>query len=110
MKRQALLMVLSGKARDNEIVVLDDLKLAQPKTKEMAKVFENLELKVKNDLSRGALLVMSGKDENIIRASRNLPKFATIGVQSLNVLDLLSFKYLVTLKEALKVIKETFLK
>jgi len=108
MKRLALLMVLSGKARDNEIVVLNDLKIEEPKTKLMANVIRQLVAKVKNDFDKGALLAMPQKDEKIIRASRNLPKFTTISVNSLNVVDLLSRKYLLMTKAAIEVIKKTY--
>ncbi|MBU1102883.1 50S ribosomal protein L4 [Patescibacteria group bacterium] len=110
MKRQALLMVLSGKMRDNEIIVLDDLKLEQPKTKLMAGIIQQLVEKVKNDLNKGALIAMPQKDENIIRAARNIPKIDTIGVNSLNVVDLLSYKYLLMSKEAIEMIKKTYKK
>ncbi len=109
MRRAALLMTLSGKVKDNELVVLDDLKLEQPKTKEMVKIIRQLAGKVKSDLDKGALVVIPQKDENIIRATRNIPKFSTIGVQSLNVVDLLSYKYLLMPKGAIEVIKKIFL-
>jgi large subunit ribosomal protein L4 len=109
MRRAALLMVLSGKARDNEIVVLDDLKLEQPKTKLMAQMIKNLG-SVKSDLGKGALVVMSAKDENIIRAARNIQKFLTIGAQNLNVVDLLNHRYILMPKGAIEIIEKTFLK
>ena len=109
MRRKALLMVLSGKAKDNEIVVLDDLKLEQAKTKLMAQIIKNLN-SVKNDLGKGALVVMGAKDENVIRATRNIPKFLTIGAQSLNVADLLNHKYILMPKGAIEIIEKTFLR
>jgi len=115
MRRQALLMVLSGKAHDNEIVILDDLKLERPKTKEMANIVKTFypageKSKAEIDLSRGALIVMPARDENIIRAARNIQKIDTIGVASLNVVDLLSYKYLLIPKEAIEAIKKAYLK
>ncbi|MBU4142684.1 50S ribosomal protein L4, partial [Patescibacteria group bacterium] len=110
MKRQALLMVLSGKARDGEIIILEELKLAQPKTKEMVQIVKSLKSKVKNDLDRGVMIVMPEKDETLMRAARNLPKVSTIGVGSLNIVDLLSVKYLVMPKAAIEKIRETFKK
>jgi len=110
MKRAAILMVLSGKMRDNEIVVLNDLKLEQPKTKLMAQIVKSLKLKVKNDIEKGALVIMGAKDENVIRAARNIPKFMTIGAQNLNVADLLNHRYLIMPKEAVEVIEKTFKK
>jgi large subunit ribosomal protein L4 len=109
MRRSALLMVLSGKARDNEIVVLDDLKLEQPKTKLMANVVKKLN-DVKNDLGKGALVVMADKNENIIRATRNIPKFMTIGAQNLNIVDLLNHRYVLMPKSAIEIIERTFAK
>jgi large subunit ribosomal protein L4 len=109
MRRLALLMVLSGKARDNEILVLNDLKIDEPKTKLMANVVKKLN-KVKSDLEKGALIAMAQKDEKIIRATRNIPKIDTIGVGSLNVVDLLSYKYLLMTKESIDVIKKTYQK
>ena len=109
MRRKALLMVLSGKTRDNEIILLDNLKLEQPKTKLMVQVINNLN-KVRSDLQKGALVVLPQKDENIIRATRNIPKFMTIGANSLNVVDLLRYKYILIPKDTLEVIEKTFLK
>jgi len=108
MRRAALLMVLSGKARDNEIVVLDDLKLEAPKTKMMANLVKSLKVKVKNDIDKGALIVMGAKDENIIRATKNIPKFMTIGAQNLNVVDLLNHRYILMPKQAIEIIEKTF--
>jgi len=103
-------MVLSGKARDNEIVILEDLKLEQPKTKLMANLIKSLKFKVKSDIDKGALVVMSQKDENVIRATRNIPRFMTIGAQNLNIVDLLNYKYILMPKGAIEIIEKTFVK
>ena len=103
MRRKALLMVLSAKAKSNLLVVLEKLILEKPKTKLMAEVFKNLPMK------GSSLLILPGLEKDIIRAARNIPKTATVEARNLNALDLLSFKYLVMPKEAIKVIKETFL-
>jgi len=110
MRRAAILMVLSGKAADNEIVILDNLKIEQPKTKLMAGIVKSLKSKVKNDIDKGGLVVMAQKDLNIIRATKNIPEFMTIGAQSLNIADLLNHRYLIMPKAAVEIIKNTFLK
>ena len=110
MRRKALLMVLSGKARDNELILLNDLKLEQPKTKLMANIVKSLQLKVKSDLGKGALIALPSNDKNIVRATRNIPKFETIGANSLNVADLLKYRYLIMPKGAVEVIEKTFLR
>ena len=110
MKRQALLMVLSGKASDGELIILEDLKIAQGKTKEMASIIDKIAGGAKKELNRGAVIILPQKDEAILRAARNLAKISTIGVGSLNIVDLLSVKYLVMPKDTIKKIEEMFLK
>jgi large subunit ribosomal protein L4 len=104
MRRKALFMVLSQKVKENLLILLDQLKLEKPKTKEMAKIVEKILPEKKT-----VLLALPNLDKNIILASRNLPKVTTIQARELNCLDLLSYKYLIMPKESLKIIKETFL-
>jgi large subunit ribosomal protein L4 len=106
MRRKALFMVLTQKAKDNELIILDELKLEKTKTKEMAKIINN-----QSSIKLGSILIALPKmDENVIRASRNIPKIATIPAKDLNCLGILSYKYLMLPKEAIKVIKDTFVK
>jgi len=109
MKRKALFMVLSSKVKDNELVLLDKLEIKEPKTKLMAEILNKLN-KVKSQKSKvkSILIVIPKSDVNIVRASRNIPETKTIRADSLNVLDLLSFKYLLMPKEAIKVIEKTY--
>ncbi|HXK32044.1 MAG TPA: 50S ribosomal protein L4 [Candidatus Paceibacterota bacterium] len=104
-KRSALLMVLSGKVKNNMMVVLEDLKLEKAKTKLMVAVLEKLPVK-----KQSALLVLPKMDKNLIISSKNIATIETIQAKDLNALDILSFKYLIMPKEAIKLIKETFLK
>ncbi len=105
MRRKALFMVLSVKAKDNLLIVLDKLKFEKPKTKEIINILKNLPCKEKN-----CLIVLPDYDKNVILSARNLPKISTIEARNLNALDLLSFKYLLAPKDTIKTIKETFLK
>ena len=98
-------MVLTAKANEGLLVLLDDIKLEKPKTKIMNEILMNLPCK-----DESSLLAVPGMDKNMILASRNLAKAKTIQAKDLNVLDLLQFKYLVMPKESIKVIKETFAK
>ncbi len=107
MKRKALLVALSQKTRDKEILILDDLKLTTPKTKEAATIlktlsgikgFEKLSGKKKNT----SLFLSAGKNEELKRAFRNLPSSDIAEARNLNLLDVLNYKYLVFPKETLK--------
>jgi large subunit ribosomal protein L4 len=107
MKRKALLVALSQKTRDKEILILDDLKLTAPKTKEAATIlktlsgikgFEKLSGKKKNI----SLFLLAGKNEELKRAFRNLPSSDIAEARNLNLLDVLNYKYLILPKEVIK--------
>lgn len=104
MRRKALFMVLTSKAKNEHLIILEDLKLETPKTKLMAEILAKLPTKGTR------LLILPRKDEAILRATKNISKTKVELAQNLNVLDLLAFNYLVLPKDSIKAIKEIFLK
>ncbi|MDO8551326.1 MAG: 50S ribosomal protein L4 [bacterium] len=104
MKRKALFMVLTAKAKNNFLVLLDKLEIGQSKTKLMAEILKKL------PINGSCLIALPGMDKNTILAARNLPDAETIQAKDLNILDLLNFKYLLMPKDSIKVIKDTFVK
>ena len=103
MKRKALFMVLSEKAKNDSLIIVDSLDLAEIKTKDLKKSIDELNLK-------GSILIALGElNQNTIKSARNLEKVSTIQATDLNCLDLLNHKYLVIAKDGIKKIKETFL-
>lgn len=102
-RKKALFMVLSQKFRDNLLVILEELKLEKPKTKEITSILKNLSLK------GSSLIALPNYDKKVILAVRNIPKTSAIEARNLNVLDLLNFKYLLMPKDAIKTVKETFI-
>lgn len=105
MKRLAIFMILTAKAKNNLLILLDKLKMEKMKTKLAAEILEKLPCK-----KESSLIALPEIDKNLILATRNISNIQTVQAKDLNVLDLLSFKYLIMPKEALKIIKETFLK
>jgi large subunit ribosomal protein L4 len=105
MRRKALLMVLSAKAKNNLLILLDKIKLERAKTKEISEIFKKLPCREKK-----SLLILPAMDKNIITAARNVPEINTVQARDLNLLDLLSSRYLVMPKETIKTIRETFAK
>ena len=101
-RRLALKSVLTSKAQENEIIVLDDFKLEEAKTKNFKKVLDNVKA------NRKALVVIADNDENIKRASRNMENVKTTMAQNINVYDILKYNSFVVTKDALKVIEEVF--
>ena len=102
MARKAFLTALSAKARDNEILVFDELKLETPKTKEMAKILKNFS-KIKN-----GLLVLSDKNENVKRAAGNLPNIEITNINNLNILDVLKYQYLIFTKDGIEKLNQKY--
>ncbi len=99
LRRLALKSALSAKVLANEIIVLDSLAFAAPKTKEMVKVLTNL--KAKN-----ALLVTEQLDENIFKSARNIPGVKPVTAAGINVYDLLKHGSLVITKDAVARVEE----
>lgn len=100
-RKLAIQSALSLKVKDNAIVVLDELKLEQPKTKLMAGILSVFDAKK-------ALVVTAVKDESVIRASGNIKGVKTLLADSVNVYDLLNCDKLVITKDAVKKVEEVF--
>lgn len=101
-KRLALKSVLSAKVADKEIIVLDELKFAEPKTKEMVKVLENIKADKK------VLIVMDEKDENVVRSASNIQGVRTALVSTMNVYEIINHYSLVLTKAAAERIEEVY--
>ncbi|MDP2638593.1 MAG: 50S ribosomal protein L4 [Candidatus Azambacteria bacterium] len=102
MADKAFLTALSGKVKDNELLILDALEISTPKTKEMAKIMASFP-KVKS-----GLLILLSRAENIKRATRNLSGLSVMGVDNINILDILQRKYLIFTKDCLECLNKKY--
>ena len=109
MRRAALFSVLSAKAKDNEILIIDKISIQEPKTKIVYNLLTDLLKKIKKETLKSSLVVTPKKDENLLKAIKNIPGVELIEARNLNILDILSFKYLILSEESIKTIKDTFL-
>ncbi len=100
-RQLALKSALTYKNKDKEIIVVDKIEVNVPKTKEMLKLLDSLELTEKK-----VLIVMDELTENVILASRNLQNVLIMEPYELNVLDILNADYLLLESAALKSIEE----
>ncbi|MFH1647308.1 MAG: 50S ribosomal protein L4 [Chloroflexota bacterium] len=96
MRRLALRCVLSAKAGDGELKVLDAIDFTEPKTKKMAEVLAAL------GVASSALIVTPEPQENVILSARNLPKIKTLPAHVLNVLDVLNYQTLLMTEAAVR--------
>ena len=102
LRRLAMLSALSSKAAEKELIVMDEIKFEQPKTKEMVKMLENIKAEKK------ALIVMAEKDENVIRSAANIPGVRTVLVNTMNVYEIINYTNFIVTKEAVKKIEEVY--
>lgn len=103
MKRLALEGVLTDKVVCNNFVVVENLALEAPKTKEMVKVLGNLKL-----AQSKILIVTAEPDETVARAAGNIPAVATSLVNTINVVDVLKADKLLITKEAVERLQEVY--
>ena len=106
MARKSILVALSAKARDKELIILETLKIDQSKTKQMAGIINALRSKIAGFKKAKVLIILAKPDKNIVLASRNIPGVETIDARNINTLEILSFKYLLMTKETIKAISE----
>jgi len=96
MRQLALRCVLSAKASDGELKVVEQLKLEEPKTKEMVRILAAL------GVDTSALIATSEPEENTIKSARNLPRIKTTPANILSVVDILSYKMLLMTEAAVR--------
>ncbi|AMX84844.1 50S ribosomal protein L4 [Geobacillus subterraneus] len=99
-RRLAIKSALSSKVLENDIVVLDQLSLEAPKTKEMVKILTNLAV------DRKALIVTDELNENVYLSARNIPGVKVVSANGINVLDVLNHDKLVITKAAVEKVEE----
>ena len=100
-KKLALLSALTSKVADNKIVVLDEFKLDEIKTKNMVNVLKNLEVKK-------ALVVTDDDNKNVTLSSRNIPGVKTAFTNTINVYDILKYDKMVVAKDVISKIEEVY--
>jgi len=96
MRRLALRCVLSAKAGDGELKVLDGFNFEEPKTKKMLEVLAALKVE------STALIVTPAPEENLIKSARNIPVIDTMTVNVINILDIMSHRTLLMTEAAVR--------
>ena len=100
-KRQAVRMALSGKLRDSELVLVDDLSLQRPKTRDFARIQKAFSLEK-------PLIVVPKTDTTLDLATRNIPDVKLMSADNLNTYDILKHKHLVLTTQSVERLKQRF--
>ena len=100
-KRAALKSVLTSRVQENKLIVVEELKFDEIKTKKFKTVMDNLKVSK-------ALVVLGEKNENAVLSARNLPKINTAYADAINVYDIMKGDTLVLTKDAVAKIEEVY--
>lgn len=100
-KRIALKSALTSRVEEGKFIVVDELKFEEPKTKEFAKVLENLE-------ADKALVVINDNDTNVVKSAANIPTVKTASTNTINVYDILKYDTVIVTQDAVKTIEEVY--
>lgn len=104
MARKALYSVLSQKARDNEIIIIDEFRFPAIKTKEGAALFarfQRADVMTSSMAKRGVLVAVSNGEETITRVFRNIPYATAVAGRDLTILDAARYTYLMFSQKSL---------
>ena len=100
-KRGALKSALSSRVQENKLIVVDELKFDEIKTKNMKNVLANLKVEK-------CLVVLNDNDQNVVMSAKNIPAVKTAQTNELNVFDILKYNTVVVTKDAVKTIEEVY--
>jgi large subunit ribosomal protein L4 len=100
LRRMALRCVLSSKAGEGELKIIDAFDFEEPKTKQMLDVLDAL------NIESSALIVTQKPEENVILSARNIPEIMTMPASVLNIIDIMSHKTLLMTEAAVHTAEE----
>ena len=102
-KRLARKSALSYKVKDEQLIVIEDFSIEQPKTKELSKILNALKVEGKK-----VLLLTESNNSNVFKSGRNIPKVKVLEASKASTYDLLNNQVVLVQKSAVKVIENTF--
>ena len=100
-KRAALKSALTSRVLENKLLVLDELKLDEIKTKKFKEVLDNLKVSK-------AIVILEDNDQNVVLSARNIPNVITASTSTINVYDIMKYNTVIITKAAAKKIEEVY--
>ena len=100
-KRAALKSALTSRVQENKLIVVDELKFDEIKTKNMQNVLDNLKVKK-------AIVIIDGEDKNVVLSAKNIPNVITASADMLNVYDIMKYSTVIVTKAAVAKIEEVY--
>ena len=100
-KRAALKSALTSRVQEDKLLVLDELKLDEIKTKKFQEVLDNLKVSK-------ALVIIEDNDKNVVLSARNIPDVITASTSTMNVYDIMKYATVIVTKAAVAKIEEVY--
>ena len=100
-KRLALKSALTSRVQENKLIVVDELKFDEIKTKNFQATMKNLNV-------NKALVVLKDNDPNVVLSARNIPDVKTALTNTINVFDILKYNTVILTKDAVATIEEVY--
>jgi large subunit ribosomal protein L4 len=100
-RRIALQSALTSIVKENKLIVVDEIKLDEVKTKKFQAVMDNLKVSK-------ALVVLNENDKNVVLSARNIPSVQTALTNTINVYDILKYNTVIVTKAAVATIEEVY--
>jgi len=104
-RRLAIFSVLSKKIKENNLKIIDSLKIKEPKTKLVASLLKNF---YPENSKKSAIFIPTNENKSFSRASSNLPKIESLSPESLNIYDLMTHQDVFIEKDAVAVIASKY--
>jgi large subunit ribosomal protein L4 len=101
-KRAALVDAFASKVVDNQMILVENLNFAEPKTKLVTEMLGTL------GVQQTALVLIKAENKNLTLAARNIPSVKVLRMDNINVYDLLKYRYLITTQDVLNAMQEVY--
>jgi large subunit ribosomal protein L4 len=101
-RRAALVDAVASKIAENKLILIESLEMAEPKTKLVSSMLENL------GVHENALVLITAENKNLRLAARNIPSVKVLKMDNINVYDVLKYRYLITTQDALNAMQEVY--
>lgn len=101
-KRGALVDAIASKVAESRMILIENLNLAEPKTKLVSELMETL------GVQETALILIKAENKNLTLAARNIPSVKVLRMDNINVYDLLKYRYLVTTQDVMNAMQEVY--
>jgi len=110
MKQKALLMALSARVSEKNLIIIDKWENLETKTKAFNKILTTFEKEVIKDGSKRDWLIINPNEDNLLRSARNLPYIKLIKLDNINLVDLLQYRHILVTNDIVDQLQAKYIK